>query len=71
MLKGKAVPVVLFKMKTERSNVELPMWRKKVDDSLLNDFMTPIPNWLSNVWDLETFKSNSNKFTLANKKIDN
>lgn len=35
-------------MKTERSNVEFPMWRKKVDDSLLNDYMTPIPNWLSN-----------------------
>ena len=61
MLRGKAARVVLFKMKTERSNVEFPMWRKKVDDSLLNDFMTPIPNWLSNVWDLESFTSNSKK----------
>lgn len=48
-------------MKTERSNVEFPMWRKKVDDSLLHDYMTPIPNWLSNVWDLELFTSNSKK----------
>ena len=61
MLKAKGAQVVLFKMKTERSNVEFPMWRKKVDDSLLNDLMTPIPNWLSNVWDLESFTSNSKK----------
>ena len=48
-------------MKTERSDVEFPMWRKKVDHSLLNDHMTPIPNWLSNVWDLNSFSSNSKK----------
>lgn len=46
-------------MKTERSNIEFPMWRKKVDDSLLNDCVTPLPNWLSNIWDLTEFNSRS------------
>lgn len=53
------VQVVLFNMKTERSNIEFPMWRKKVDDSLLNDCVTPLPNWLSNIWDLSEFNSRS------------
>lgn len=35
------------------------MWRKKVDDSLLNDCLTPLPNWLSNIWDLTEFNSRS------------
>jgi hypothetical protein len=51
------VLAVLFDMKTERSNIEFPMWRKKVDDSLLNDCVTPLPNWLSNIWDLTNFNS--------------
>ena len=46
-------------MKTERSNIEFPMWRKKGDDSLLNDCVTPLPNWLSNIWDLTEFNSRS------------
>lgn len=35
------------------------MWRKKVDDSLINDCVTPLPNWLSNIWDLTEFNSRS------------
>lgn len=46
-------------MKTERSNIEFPMWRKKVDDSLLNNCVTPLPNWLSHIWDLSEFNSRS------------
>jgi len=57
MLRVMGAPVVLFDMKTERSNIEFPMWRKKVDDSLLNDCVTPLPNWLSNIWDLTDFNS--------------
>lgn len=35
------------------------MWRKKVDDTLLNRYTTPLPNWLSNIWDLTCFNSSS------------
>lgn len=45
--------------KQERKSIEHPMWRKKVDDTLLKDCTTPLPNWLSNVWDLTSFTSRS------------
>ncbi len=41
-------------MKTERSNVKFPLWRKKVDTSLFTKLDTPIPNWLSQVWEIGT-----------------
>ena len=48
-------------MKTERSDVEFPLWRKKVDASLLNG-VTPIPKWVCKMWALPTlFKDNSAK----------
>ncbi len=37
----------------ERSDIEFPLWRKKVDASLLNEGTTPIPNWLHDVWAIE------------------
>lgn len=41
-------------MKTERSNIKFPLWRKKVDTSLFTKLDTPIPNWLSKVWEIES-----------------
>ena len=48
-------------MKKERLGVDFPMWRKKVDDSLLNRCVTPIPDWLSNIWDIQKFSTSSKK----------
>ena len=48
-------------MVIERSNVEFPMWRKKVDGSLFQHAMTAIPKWVhSKLWNLgDTFQSGS------------
>ena len=40
-------------MKLERSNIKFPLWRKKVDYSLLEDERTPIPNFLFDQWNIE------------------
>jgi len=37
-------------MKLERSNIQFPLWRKKVDKSLLEDKETPIPIFLLSIW---------------------
>lgn len=37
----------------ERSQVDFPMWRKKVDSTLLKSAWTPIPKWLFKFWDIE------------------
>ena len=37
----------------ERSQVDFPMWRKKVDATLLKDGSTPIPKWLFKFWGIE------------------
>lgn len=41
-------------MRTERSNIKFPLWRKKVDTALFTKLDTPIPNWLSKVWEIES-----------------
>lgn len=40
-------------MKNERRNVGYPLWRKKVDKTLLSGCETPIPEWMVAVWALE------------------
>ena len=40
-------------MKKERSDIEFPLWRKKVDASLFKAAATPIPKWLCKVWEIE------------------
>ena len=45
----------------ERRDVEFPMWRKKVDHSLLNKRETPIPKWLWSIWDMHKFNASSKK----------
>jgi len=47
----------------ERSDVEFPMWRKKVDMSLLKKCETPIPNWVSKIWDID------DEYFLTTKKV--
>ncbi|XMB72429.1 GIY-YIG nuclease family protein [Mycoplasmatota bacterium WC30] len=39
-------------MKSERSNVDFPMWRKKVDSSLFEHKGTTIPTWAALNWDI-------------------
>jgi hypothetical protein len=38
--------------KTERSDVDYPLWRKKVDNTVFRDGVTPIPDWASRMWNL-------------------
>ncbi len=40
-------------MKVERTNVEFPLWRKKVDSSLFYQKETVIPKWVRRVWNLD------------------
>jgi hypothetical protein len=37
----------------ERADVDHPMWRKKVDGTLLREGWTPIPKWLWEIWAIE------------------
>jgi len=39
-------------MKPERSNVEFPLWRKKVDKSLFEHKGTTVPTWACKMWGL-------------------
>ena len=40
-------------MTVERSDVKLPMWRKKVDSSLFEDDGTVIPIWVCKTWNIK------------------
>jgi hypothetical protein len=40
-------------MKLERSDVDYPLWRKKVDSSLFRQNGTTIPQWACKMWDIE------------------
>ena len=40
-------------MTTERTNVDFPLWRKKVDSSLFAHKVTAIPKWVCKVWNLD------------------
>ena len=45
-------------MKLERSKVEFPLWRKKVDSSLFRHNGTTIPQWACTMWGIQkTFNS--------------
>ncbi len=41
-------------MKLERSNVEFPLWRKKVDKSIFEHNGTIIPAWACQMWNVDT-----------------
>jgi hypothetical protein len=36
--------------KTERTHIEFPLWRKKVDNSIFRDLGTTVPNWVCDLW---------------------
>jgi len=40
-------------MKVERTDVDFPLWRKKVDSSLFRYNGTTVPNWVCKVWRLD------------------
>ncbi len=40
-------------MKLERSDVDHPLWRKKVDSSLFRQSGTTIPQWACRMWEIE------------------
>lgn len=56
-------------MKLERSDIEFPLWRKKVDASLFKDAATPIPKWLWNIWNIEELFSQSTSKDNTSSKI--
>ncbi|MHC8863705.1 GIY-YIG nuclease family protein [Arenicellales bacterium IMCC57338] len=39
--------------KLERSNVDLPLWRKKVDATIVISGETPVPNWVAAMWGVD------------------
>ncbi len=45
-------------MLIERSNIDYPLWRKKVDASFLTTADTPIPNWLLDLWSIKKLFNN-------------
>ena len=49
-------------MKTERSNIQFPIWRKKVDSSVLTKEVTPIPTFACAMWSIDkTFHNTTTK----------
>lgn len=44
-------------MKSERSDIKTPFWRKKVDTSLLNHRGTTIPAWMCEIWAIDKLYS--------------
>ena len=40
-------------MKLERSDIEFPVWRKKVDKSLFEHNGTTVPEWACRMWTLQ------------------
>ena len=46
-------------MRTERSDIEFPLWRKKVDATLFKRSATPFPKWQSKIWELNKLFSKS------------
>lgn len=45
-------------MKLERSNIDYPLWRKKVDSSIFRYNGTTIPNWACKIWKIPKDFSN-------------
>ncbi|WP_412476181.1 hypothetical protein [Flavobacterium sp. TBRC 19031] len=49
-------------MKIERSNVNFPIWRKKVDKTVLKLGYTPIPSWVLDLWKIKSqFQNTTSK----------
>jgi len=49
-------------LKSERADIEFPIWRKKVDSSIFQYDGTAIPHWVSKMWNLaEDFEQCNSK----------
>lgn len=57
------------KRRLERSDVEFPLWRKKVDASLFDYKGTTIPNWACRMWDLQTIFQHCRSRSNADAKV--
>lgn len=57
-------------MKLERKNIQFPLWRKKVDKTLLVEGMSPIPSAWVNTWDLDNRFSTSVGFKSKEGQIE-
>ena len=59
-------------LKLERSNVDFPLWRKKVDSSLFRENGTTIPQWACTMWGIqkEFHSCISRKDSLSNVKVE-
>jgi hypothetical protein len=40
-------------IKSERTNIKHPMWRKKIDNSILNRGTTAVPRWVCKMWNFD------------------
>jgi hypothetical protein len=57
-------------VKKERSNVDFPLWRKKVDKSIFDHKSTPVPAWVSKMWGLHVYFENVNSKRLEESKVE-
>ena len=57
-------------MKLERKNIQFPLWRKKVDKTILVEGMSPIPGAWVNIWDLNNRFSSSVGFKSKEGQIE-
>jgi len=47
-------------MKLERSKIDFPLWRKKVDKSIFDYSGTTIPTWACKMWNIQCSFSHVN-----------
>ena len=57
-------------MKLERSKVDFPLWRKKVDKSLFEHKGTTIPMWACEMWSIGTYFSKISSIKHESSKVD-
>jgi hypothetical protein len=57
-------------LKLERSDVDYPLWRKKVDSSLFRQNGTIIPRWACRMWGIDEDFSTSNSKAMVSSKIE-
>ena len=60
----------MIDLKLERSDVDHPLWRKKVDSSLFRQNGTTIPHWACRMWGIEEDFSICNSKNLPMSKIE-
>jgi hypothetical protein len=56
-------------LKVERSNVEFPLWRKKVDSSLFEHNGTTIPTWACTMWGIPKLFGNCVSKNMSDAKV--